>query len=361
MTLEAAMRLALATADPARGSTSPNPTVGAVILRDGEVIGSGHTQPIGGAHAEVTALADCRQRGHDPRGATMVVTLEPCGHHGRTPPCVDALLDAGIARVVVGQVDPTEPMRGRSLARLREAGVEVVQGVMGDACADHLLGWMRAVSLGLPEVTIKTATSADGAIATATGESQWITGPEARAAGRQFRATHDAILVGIGTVLADDPRLTARIEGALDPVAVVLDSRGRFPVGCALDREGTLVFGGGEPHPDHKATFVRCALGADGRTDVELVLRALVERGLHRVLVEGGGEVVRSLLDARLVDRVEQFQAGVVLPGGRPWVGGPALGTLGGAVRMTLDETSRVGDDAWLRWRVHHRHGTTNR
>ncbi|MCA9568914.1 MAG: bifunctional diaminohydroxyphosphoribosylaminopyrimidine deaminase/5-amino-6-(5-phosphoribosylamino)uracil reductase RibD, partial [Myxococcales bacterium] len=225
LTDEIGMLLAIQEVAEALGTTAPNPTVGAVVMRDGELLGRGHTQPVGGPHAEVMALRDCRANGHDPAGATVYVTLEPCGHHGRTPPCTDALLEARVKRVVVGVVDPTEPMRGRSLDRLRAEGVDIELGVLSDRCEDTLRGWIRAVSQGLPEVTLKVATSADGAVATATGESQWITGEEARAAGRALRAEHDAILVGIGTVLADDPRLTTRIAGRRDPVPVVLDTR----------------------------------------------------------------------------------------------------------------------------------------
>jgi diaminohydroxyphosphoribosylaminopyrimidine deaminase/5-amino-6-(5-phosphoribosylamino)uracil reductase len=345
-----AMRIALDAAARAQGTTAPNPTVGAVVLHDGEVLGVGHTQPVGGPHAEVMALTAVRAAGRDPRGATLVVTLEPCCHHGRTPPCVDAILAAGIARVVVGVVDPTEPMRGRSLAKLRAAGVAVSDGVEASACRRSLAGWIRAVTVGLPEVTVKTATSADGAIATRSGESQWITSSEARGAGRLLRATHDAIVVGIGTVLADDPRLTTRIPGATDAVPVVLDTHARFPAGCALDRPETLLYTT-EARSDLRATVVPIARER-GRVAIAAVLRDLVRRGRHRVLVEGGGEVIRSFLDGGHVDTVEQFVAGLVLPGGRPWVAGEPVEGLADQARWTLHDVRRIGPDAHLTWHV---------
>ncbi len=349
------MQRALDHARSALGTTAPNPAVGAVLVRDDTLLGAGATQPVGGPHAEVRALVDCRSNGHDPRGATMYVTLEPCCHHGRTPPCTQAILDAGIARVVVGTLDPYEPMQGRSLDLLRQHGVDVELGVLGDAAARSILGFARSLTRGLPEVTVKTAISADGNIATQSGESQWITSEPARMQGQRLRAEHDAILVGIGTVLADDPRLTCRLEGAVSPVPVVLDTRGRFPSGCRLDRPETLVFVGPDAHlqAQHAQAIVVESL-TEGHIDVRTALADIAGRGLHRVLVEGGGQVIRSVLDAGLVDTVEMFVAGKLLPGGRPWVGGPPLDALSDAVDLTLVHSARVGPDAWLTWRAQH-------
>lgn len=349
LTDEEGMGLALRQAARAHGRTAPNPPVGAVVVRDGVVIGRGATQPPGHSHAEVMALRDCLAGGHDPAGATMYVTLEPCNHHGRTPPCTEAILAAGVARVVVGIVDPTEPMCGRSLAYLESRGVEVALGIRAAEAERSMLGWVRSQREGLPEVTLKTATSMDGCVATSNGESQWITSPEARAAGRALRATHDAILVGIGTVLADDPRLTTRIDGLRDPVPVVLDTHLRLPPGCALDRPETLVFTGKTVPTGSRATVVPCPV-ADGRLDLERVLRELDRRGLHRVLVEGGPEVVRSLLDGGYVDTVVQFIAGRTIPGGRGWVGGPPLAALADAGRFELQSIERIGPDVQLTW-----------
>lgn len=358
MSDEAWMDRALELARGALGRTAPNPAVGAVIVRDGACLGEGATQPPGGDHAEIVALRRCREAGHDPRGATLYVTLEPCCHHGRTPPCSDAILAAGITRVVVGSVDPYPAMRGRSLARLREAGVEVRSGVRRDAAERQILGFARSVTSGLPEVTAKAATSADGHIATITGESRWITGEAAREAGHRLRATHDAILVGIGTVLADDPQLTCRLpEGGAHPVPVVLDTRLRTPATARLlagPRRPILVCGEDAPERDLPADVVRVPVGADGRVDPEAALARLAARGLHRVLVEGGGIVHRSLLDRGLVDTLHLYVAGLVLPGGRPWVGGPAVDHLVEAVRMQLESTRVLGGDAELVFRLRH-------
>jgi diaminohydroxyphosphoribosylaminopyrimidine deaminase/5-amino-6-(5-phosphoribosylamino)uracil reductase len=358
------MQRALQLAGRALGNTAPNPAVGAVLVRDGDVLGEGWTRPAGHDHAEVVALKACRAHGQQPAGATMYVTLEPCCHHGRTPPCTDALLEAGVARVVVGVRDPFPAVRGRGLEQLRAAGVEVTVGVEADACAHQVLGFARSVTAGLPEVTAKAAVSLDGHIATATGESQWITGPQARLDGHRLRASHDAILVGIGTVLADDPRLTTRLPPddaaaapACDPVPVVLDTHLRCPADARLlsaGRRAVLVCGTEAPERALDADVVRVALGDDGRVDVVEALRAVAGRGLHRVLVEGGGEVHRSLLDRGVVDTLHLYVAGVVVPGGRPWVGGAPLERLADAPRMVLQEVSRLGPDARLTWHLTH-------
>lgn len=359
MTDEAWMDRALELARAVLGQTTPNPAVGAVIVRDGVCLGEGATRPAGGDHAEVMALRSCRAAGHDPRGATLYVTLEPCCHHGRTPPCTDAILAAGIARVVVGSVDPYPAMRGRSLEHLRDHGVEVLSGVRLEEAEQQILGFARSVTAGLPEVTAKAATSADGNIATVTGESRWITGPAAREAGHRLRATHDAILVGIGTVLADDPRLTCRLpEGeGRHPVPVVFDTHLRLPENARLlsGPRRPIVFCAEQARArDLPADIVRVPTGSDGRIDPETAFRELVARDVHRVLVEGGGEVHRALLDRRLVDTLHLFVAGLVLPGGRSWVGGPALEHLARAVRMQLHTVRRVGEDAELVFRLRH-------
>lgn len=367
MTDDAFMALALVQAEHALGSTAPNPPVGAVLVRAGVVLGAGFTQPAGHDHAEVRALADCRANGHDPRGATMYVTLEPCCHHGRTPPCTSALLAAGVARVVVGAVDPFPPMQGRALALLRNAGLTVDRTVThAEACARRVLGFARAVTHGLPEVTLKAAISLDGNIATEAGESQWITGATSRRAAHQLRARHDAVLVGIGTVLADNPRLTTRVEAgsqtidaarARNAVPVVLDTQLRTPADAALLTSGLrpiIICGERAPERVLPADLVRVPTDAHGHVDVRHALSALAARGLHRVLVEGGGQVYRALLDAHLVDQVEIFCAGVVIAGGRSWVAGSALESLGAAKRMTLVHSEPCGGDLWSTWRVAH-------
>jgi diaminohydroxyphosphoribosylaminopyrimidine deaminase/5-amino-6-(5-phosphoribosylamino)uracil reductase len=345
------MELALAQARKALGSTAPNPPVGAVLIRDGSVLGTGYTRPPGGMHAEVAALTALRSAGHDPHGATMYVTLEPCCHHGRTPPCTDAIIAAGIRRVVVGVVDPFPAVAGKGIAQLREAGVDVRVGVLASACRAAMLGFLRVTEGGLPEVTVKAAISLDGHIATASGESQWITGVEARSHAHHLRATHDAILVGIGTALADDPRLTCRVDGGTHPVPVVLDTRGRLPDDARVLRHprGALVYSAATRTLDG-ATLVAVPTTAHG-VDVRAVLADLGRRGLHRVLVEGGGFVHRSMLEAGVVDHLQVYVAGLVIPGGRPWVGGNALARLGDAHRWGAPEVARAGEDVILHYR----------
>jgi diaminohydroxyphosphoribosylaminopyrimidine deaminase / 5-amino-6-(5-phosphoribosylamino)uracil reductase len=345
------MAQALSRAAEALGDTAPNPAVGAVIVGGGVLLGEGATQPAGSDHAEVRALADARARGHDVRGATMFVTLEPCCHHGRTPPCTDAIVQAGIARVVVGVVDPFPPMRGRALALLREAGVEVVLGVEARACAQQIRGFVRAVTAGLPEVTLKVAVSADGHLATATGESKWITSEAARADGHRLRASHDAVLVGIGTVLADDPMLTTRLavrRSAVDAVPVVLDTELRIPeTAQLLARRPIVVCATDAPERALRAEVIRVPRGPGG-VDLTAALRAVAARGLHRVLVEGGARVHRSLVDAGLADTLVLYVGPVLIPGGTPWLGGPAIRALADAVPMELAAAERVGPDARL-------------
>ncbi|MBW1878018.1 MAG: bifunctional diaminohydroxyphosphoribosylaminopyrimidine deaminase/5-amino-6-(5-phosphoribosylamino)uracil reductase RibD [Deltaproteobacteria bacterium] len=339
------------------GSTAPNPAVGAVIVRGDDLLAEGTTRPVGGLHAEVVALEAARLAGVEVGGATMYITLEPCCHHGRTPPCTDALVDSGIRRVVVGVVDPFPLMRGNGLRQLREAGIEVVLGVRAERCAEVVRGFARAVTAGLPEVSCKVASTLDGHIAAHDGQSQWITGEGARQHGHLLRAQHDAILVGIGTVLADDPRLTCRVREGADPVPVVLDSALRIPADAALfdhPRRPVVLCAQDAPDRDLSADVVRIARGSRG-IDIEAGLRALVQHGLHRVLVEGGGRVHRSLFDARLVDTLYLYLGGLVLPGGIPWLGGEPAQDLASAPRLGTPVVERVGDDLLLRYPVRHR------
>src|SRR6187551_236675 len=247
------LRRALELAEGGRGRVSPNPLVGAVVVREGEVIGEGFHAELGGLHAERAALADCRERGEDPAGATMYVTLEPCAHQGRQPPCVEAILEAGIARVVIASDDPSEKAAGRGPGSLRDGGVAVELAAGEEASAARLLNqpFRKHARTGLPLVTLKLAISLDGRTATAPGDSPWISGPESRALVHRWRAEADAIAVGIGTVLADDPLLTARPDpsavpllrhseqrnsGARQPLRVVFDRRARLPLGSQLLR-----------------------------------------------------------------------------------------------------------------------------
>jgi diaminohydroxyphosphoribosylaminopyrimidine deaminase/5-amino-6-(5-phosphoribosylamino)uracil reductase len=317
--------------------------VGAVIVRDGEVLAEGWTQPPGRDHAEPHAL---KQLGGRAEGATMYVTLEPCCHYGRTPPCTDAIVRSGVRRVVVGVVDPFPLVSGRGIAQLRAAGIEVDVGVAETECRRLNLGFFRAVREGLPEVTLKAAISLDGRIASASGESRWITGPAARERGHVLRDTHDAVLVGIGTVLADDCALDTRLAGGRNAVPVVLDSALRIPDAARVFTAGRrpIVVCADDAAPrDLPADVVRVPRGPGG-VELRAALRALVERGHHHVLVEGGGGVHRAFLDAGLADRLEVFLNGRILAGGPGMVAGPGF-SLPSAPAFRFVAAQPVGDD----------------
>lgn len=352
---EAHMRAALSLARRNLGLVWPNPSVGCVVVRDGQVLGRGVTAPGGRPHGEPQALA---QAGEGARGATVYVSLEPCNHHGKTPPCSEALIEAGIARIVVACEDPDPRVSGGGIRRLREAGIQVDVGLCADEAQEVNFGFITRILKGRPGVTLKLATSLDARVATGTGHSQWITGPDSRAGGHLLRANHDAILVGIGTALADDPELTCRLAGleGCSPVRVVMDSSLRLPPSSKLVQSATGV----------AATWVVTLRGADsvraaelealgvrilrvdpdrtGRLSVPATLTALASQGITRLLVEGGPAVVTSFLKAGLVDRVEWFRAPMLIGGdGLPAVGPLSADMLEQAIRLSPpgDETRR--------------------
>jgi diaminohydroxyphosphoribosylaminopyrimidine deaminase/5-amino-6-(5-phosphoribosylamino)uracil reductase len=342
------MAVALRLAERGLGSVWPNPAVGCVLVNGGRMVGRGWTQPGGRPHGEVEAL---RRAGDAALGATAYVSLEPCAHYGRTPPCTMALLQAGIRRVVVATVDPDPRVDGRGIEQLRQAGVEVSVG-LGRAEADAInAGFIMRVRAGRPLVTLKLATSLDGKIATRTGDSQWITGEQARARGHLLRARHDAIMIGSGTGLTDDPSLTCRLPGLEDrsPVRVVLDRRLRLdPASKLATGAGTVptwLFTG-EGAPARRQDALR-ALGveihavgqrADSRLDLGEILAGLAARGITRVLVEGGAELGQSLLRARLVDRLAWFRGPVLIGAdGRAAIGALGVDTIADA--LTVEPT----------------------
>lgn len=350
------MRLALRLANRGQGQVAPNPSVGCVLVRDDRVVGRGWTQPGGRPHAEAEALA---QAGSEAAGATAYVTLEPCSHHGKTPPCADALIAAGVVRVVAAMQDPDVRVDGQGLERLRAAGLAVTVGVCGELADAALEGFIRRVRDGRPLVTLKLATSIDSRIATSDGESQWITGEPARRWVHLMRARHDAILTGIGTVLADDPSLTCRLPG-LDqrsPVRVVLDSRLVTPLTSALARSArdikTMIITT-TAASDASATALnaagievaRVAETRDGRVALEAALRALGERGITSVLVESGGLLAASFLSAGLVDRLVWFRAPLLIGGdGRAAVESLEVAALAAAPRFERIDVRAVGED----------------
>ena len=342
------MAAALALARRGLGRTWPNPTVGCVIVQNGVTVGQGWTQPGGRPHAETEALA---MAGSQARGATAYVSLEPCSHHGRTPPCAAALIKAGIARVVVACGDPDPRVAGRGFAALREAGVAVTEGVLAAQAKAVNQGFLKRHLEGQPLVTLKLATTLDGRIATAGGESQWITGPSARHYGHYLRATHDAILVGRGTVEADDPSLTCRLPGLMDrsPVRIYLDTTGSVAgPRHLLSGEGPPVWRMVGPHakPLAKVEDIPVPLLPDGALDMRQALLLLAERGITRLLAEGGGTVAASLIQAGLADRIVWLRAPVIMGGdGLAAVAASGVQRIADMHAYTLVETRPVGDD----------------
>ena len=355
------MRAALALARRSLGRTWPNPAVGCVIVKDGHVIARGRTQDGGRPHAEVDAL---RQAGEGARGATVYVTLEPCSHFGKSPPCADALMRAGVACVVSAMEDPNPVVNGQGHARLREAGIAVEVGEGAREAAEINAGFLMRLRAGRPLFHLKLASSLDGRIATATGESKWITGEAARADGQRLRATHDAILVGIGTVSADDPELTCRLPGLgrYSPVRIVLDSRARLSPDCKLARTAHdtpvwLICTSDAPAGAREALrakgveIIEVAATGDGRVDVAAMAQALGSRGLTRVLIEGGGQVAAAFLKAALIDRITSYRAGIVLGAdGRSAVGALAFDRLDFAPRFRLVSARSLQGDTVESW-----------
>ena len=329
------MAVALRLAGRGLGQVWPNPAVGCVIVNGGRIVGRGWTQRGGRPHAEFEAL---RRAGGAALGATAYLSLEPCAHYGQTPPCTMALLHAGIRRAVIAVTDPDPRVDGRGIDQLRQAGVEVVLGVAKDEAERLNAGFFLRVRAGRPLVTLKLATSLDARIATRTGASRWITGEEARQRAHRLRASHDAIMVGSGTALADDPELTCRLPGLEDrsPVRIVLDGRLRLPPSSRLAQTArevpTWVIARADVDAKRRAALERSGVevltvapGPGEHLDPGAALGALAGRGLTRVLVEGGSELAGALLRARLVDRLVWFQAPLVIGGD----GLPALATLG--------------------------------
>ncbi len=344
------MELALAEAAKALGRTSPNPAVGAVVVQGGKVVARGHTQRAGGAHAEVMALGAAGKRA---RGAELFVTLEPCNHLGRTGPCTEAVLAAGVARVVVGMRDPNPNVRGGGGKRLARAGVQVVNGVLRERCEASNERWSKFIRTGVPWVVLKAAVTLDGKLATAGGDSKWVSGEAARALVHEWRGQLDAVLVGVGTARADDPLLTARRPGARDPVRVIVDSALRLPasakvlpalVAClpsaparrarALERAG--------------AELLRCE-ESEGRVALVDLLGKLGARGVVSILVEGGAAIHGAFLAAGLWDELRLFLAPRIL--GEPAKSWAALGaarSMGEALRVDGLTAEQVGDDVLL-------------
>lgn len=354
------MRRALAEAARGRGGVEPNPMVGGVVVRDGAFVSVGHHARFGGPHAEVVALD---QAGPAARGATLYVTLEPCCHHGKTPPCTDAVLRAGITRVVAGMRDPFPKVAGGGLTRLREAGlqVELADEELAEEAYRLNAPYLKRLATGRPYVTAKWAMTLDGRIATATGDSRWISGERSRALVHELRGRVDAILVGIGTVMADDPALTARPPGPRVPVRVVLDSQARLPAESQLARTAREVpvwVAVTELAPPERCRDLE-ALGcqvlafrqSEGQVPVSALLDELGRRGATNVLVEGGSRVLGAFLQASELDEVDVYVAPVLEGGAHsvPPISGLGMASMADALRLTRHEVSVVDGDVRVR------------
>ncbi|WP_340108619.1 bifunctional diaminohydroxyphosphoribosylaminopyrimidine deaminase/5-amino-6-(5-phosphoribosylamino)uracil reductase RibD [Pikeienuella sp. HZG-20] len=353
------MEMALALARRGLGGVWPNPAVGCVIARGGRLLGRGWTQAGGRPHAETIALASAAAAGADVRGATAFVSLEPCAHFGRTPPCADALIDAGIARVVAAMEDPDPRVLGRGFARLRAAGVAVEIGLGAAEAEEVNRGFLLRQRAGRPFLTLKMAATLDGRIATASGESRWITGPGARARAHLIRASSDAVLVGAATARADDPALDVRLPGleARAPLRLVAEPDLSLPAGLRLAAPGPagptwrLHLPGAAPAAEW-GTLIPVAAGADGRLDLAAMLATLGARGLTRVLCEGGGRLAAALLNAGLVDEIVWMTAGAAIgASGAAALGPLEIEALSEAPRFELQGVERAGEDVISIWR----------
>ena len=353
------MKRALALASQARGATSPNPAVGAVVVNGGVVVGEGYTLPPGQSHAEVVALASA---GESSRGASLYVTLEPCCIQGRTPPCTQSVIAAGIREAYVATRDPNPAVNGRGLAELEAAGIKVYCGDGGEEATELYEAFAKYIRTGTPFITAKFAMSLDGKIATHTGDSRWVTGVPARAYVQEMRRTRDAIMVGVNTVLRDNPMLTAR-DGdqkplGRQPLRVILDSKGRTPPESKLLKEPgeTVVAVVQAPSDrvealtDAGAEVLRLPATGEGMVDPMPLLEALGTRGVVSLLVEGGGTVLGTLFDLDLVDKVAAFIAPVVIGGDSAPspVGGTGSVAMAQAWRMKSTRVERIGDDTLI-------------
>lgn len=362
------MQSALALARRSLGRTWPNPAVGTIVVKDERVLGRGATAPGGRPHAETIALAQARERYGDEalRGATAYVSLEPCAHHGRTPPCVDALIEAGIRHVVCPMIDPDPRVSGRGVEALRAAGVDVRLGVLPGAAEQVNVGFISRLQRGRPHVLLKLAATLDGRIATPTGESRWITGPAARRRVHLMRASHDAVLIGAGTARSDDPMLDVRDLGLAGraPVRVLADGALSVPltgrlVRTAHDQPLWVLHREGADSERRAALAdlgaVPIEVGTDSNSALSMpaAMTLLAERGITRLLCEGGGRLAASLLAEGLVDQIALFTAGKAAGGdGVPAVQSIGLERLSEAPAFELDRVERVGDDVLSWWRT---------
>jgi len=353
------MDLAIALAESALGFSSPNPAVGCVIVKGGKVVGRGATAAGGRPHAEAVALKNAGARA---RGATAYVSLEPCAHFGQTPPCANALADAGVARVVIGCGDPFPQVRGKGIAILRKAGIAVTIGVEQDECRRINEGFFTRIKTGRPMVTLKLAMTLDGRIATASGDSQWISGEESRALVHRWRRYSDAVMVGAGTIIADNPRLTCREEGGRDPIRVILDAKLRCDPKSRVFTERSsassiLVTTPAKYQAAHarygsNRTEVLAAKTSDSEIALGPLMREFGQRGWNRVMLEGGAHLAASALRQKVVDRIALFIAPKILGGGLSAIEGLRFLKMKDSVVLNELEVWQIGEDLLVEARV---------
>jgi diaminohydroxyphosphoribosylaminopyrimidine deaminase/5-amino-6-(5-phosphoribosylamino)uracil reductase len=357
------MKLALRLARRGSGKTSPNPMVGAVIVKGGRVIGRGYHHYFGSNHAEVNAIENASE---DTSGSTMYVTLEPCCHYGKTPPCVDAIIRSNIGKVVIGTLDPFPEMRGKSLEVLSQHGIETKVGVLEAECLALNEMYFKYTTTGLPFVKVKIAQTLDGRIATITKSSRWISSPESRRLAHRLRARHDAILVGVGNVLTDNPELTTRLVRGRNPTRIILDSRLRIPLGSKVlaNQEAARTLVAATPAADKEKAVALRRMGievlmvppdAQGRVDLNKLLKALAQRQISSVLVEGGAETITSFLRQNLVDKLVVFIAPKLMGKGIEAVGELNIKEVDKALKLRFDRVYRSGEDIVIEARLRSR------
>lgn len=354
------MKQALSLAKLALGQVSPNPAVGAVVVKDGEVVGQGYTQPPGSWHAEVMAL---KQAGEKARGGVMYVTLEPCCHYGRTPPCTQAIIAAGISKVHLAMLDPNPLISGHGEDKLEREGIRTYVGERGNEAKEINEAYIKFITTGMPFVTAKFAVSLDGKIATKNGDSEWISGSEARKYVHYLRYTTDAIMAGANTVIADNPRLTCRYGGTggkvkKQPLRVVVDGRGRIPSTAQVFTESgkTLLALDKSVKPEKKEALVQAGAellelpSEEGSVDLKRLLKALGEQEITSVLVEGGGILLGSLFDCGLVDKVITFIAPIIIGGeeAKTAVAGKGVDRVDDAIKLERISVEKFGEDLMI-------------
>lgn len=354
------MKLALRLAKKGLGKTSPNPMVGAVIVKNDQIIGKGYHHHFGGKHAEINAIESNKE---DISGATMYVTLEPCCHYGKTPPCVEAIIQNDIGKVVIGILDPYPSMRGRSVEILHEHSIETRAGVLEEECRCLNESYFKYMATGIPLVTVKFAQTLDGRIATSTGNSQWLSSPASQRLAHKLRTYNDAVVVGIGTVLSDNPQLTVRLVKGRNPTRIILDSRLRIPLDAKvlMNQESAITFIATTSGADDEKLAALRQMGIEvlvipqderGEVDLGHLLKMLGKRGISSILIEGGAETITSLLRLNLVDRLVVIVAPKLMGKGIEAVGELNITDVSQTLKLSFSRIYRMGEDLVIEARL---------